>query len=226
MAGAVVTFDALHANADTFSRVVEDLDADFLVCVKDNASGLRRTIEDELKGRRREAAAAETLDHGHGRVESRKIEVLPIDPGLTGWPHTHCACRVTRDTKLVRGGMVVGERGETVHYVGSMNPSTRGPEGLLALTRGHWGVENSIHHRKDRSMDEDRNRAGLGKGKSGECLALLRTLVASVFRKCGETMRVAQRRLSSSARLKLSMLFSSSCDEWLAAYAPFKLKRA
>lgn len=226
MAGAVVTFDALHATADTFNRVVEGLDADFLVCVKDNASGLRRSIEDEFKGRRREIVAAETLDHGHGRVESRKIEALPIDPGLTGWPHTHCACRVTRDTKLVRGGMVVGERGETVHYVGSMNPAAHGPGRLLSLARGHWGVENSIHHRKDRSQDEDRNRAALGKGKAGGCLALLRTLVASVFRCCGESMRVAQRKLASSARLKLSMLFSPSCGEWLAAYAPFKLKQA
>ena len=166
------------------------MDADFLVCVKDNASEPRRAIEDEFKGRRREIVAAETLDHGHGRVESRKIEVLPIDPGLTGWPHTHCACRVTRDTKLVRG------------------------------------VENSIHHRKDRSLDEGRNRAALGKGKARECLALLRTLVASVFRSCGESMRVAQRKLASSARLKLSMLFSPSCGEWLAAHAPFKLRRA
>jgi len=51
VAGTVVTFDALRATADTFSRVVEELDADFLVCVKDNASGLRRGIEDEFKGR-------------------------------------------------------------------------------------------------------------------------------------------------------------------------------
>jgi len=97
---------------------------------------------------------------------------------------------------------------------------------LLSLTRGHWGVENSIHHRKDRSQDEARNRAALGEGKSGECLALPRTLVASVFRSCGEPTRVAQRKLASSASLKLSMLFSPSCGEWLAAYAPFKLKRA
>jgi hypothetical protein len=37
--------------------------------------------------------------------------------------------------------------------------------GLLDLIRGHWSVENNLHHEKDRWWDEDRHvcrRPGLG----------------------------------------------------------------
>ena len=36
-----------------------------------------------------------------------------------------------------------------------------GPEGLK-LFRDHWSIENSQHHVKDRSWDEDIHRPGLG----------------------------------------------------------------
>jgi len=51
-------------------------------------------------------------------------------------------------------------------------------------------------------MGEGRNRAVLT--KAGDAWPLWRTFVALLFRKCGEAMRAAQRKLSSSAKLKLS----------------------
>jgi hypothetical protein len=54
------------------------------------------------------------------------------------------------------------------------------PEQLLALVRGHWGVENRLHYIKDRWWDEDRQwstRAGLA-----ERLAALRDAALTVLR--------------------------------------------
>ena len=47
----------------------------------------------------------------------------------------------------------------------SLPPERCGPNELLSLFRAHWGVENSLHHVRDRSWDEDRHtlrRPGLG----------------------------------------------------------------
>ena len=47
----------------------------------------------------------------------------------------------------------------------SLPPERCGPGEPLVLFLNHWGVENSLHHVKDRSWDEDRHtlrRPGLG----------------------------------------------------------------
>lgn len=54
---------------------------------------------------------------------------------------------------------------EPWYLLTSLSPERCGPAELLVLFRNHWGVENSLHHVKDRSWDEDRHtlrRPGLG----------------------------------------------------------------
>lgn len=69
---------------------------------------------------------------------------------------------------------------ETRYFAVSMEPEKVGPLGLLALIRGHWGVENSLHHIKDRWWDMDRHwlrRVGLAERFTAlvnAALALLR----------------------------------------------------
>jgi hypothetical protein len=51
-------------------------------------------------------------------------------------------------------------------------------ESLLLLIREHWGIENGLHHVKDRTMREDDQRAGLG----ATLMARLRGLVVGLQR--------------------------------------------
>lgn len=46
-------------------------------------------------------------------------------------------------------------------YLTSLSPtSTNGtPEALLRIARGHWDIENRLHHVKDRTMGEDACRS-------------------------------------------------------------------
>ena len=43
---------------------------------------------------------------------------------------------------------------------------------LLKLTRGHWGIENGLHYRRDLTMAEDASR--VRKGVAPQVLAALR----------------------------------------------------
>lgn len=53
---------------------------------------------------------------------------------------------------------------EDHHYLTSLSPKDKMfcPEVLLGLVRGHWGIENGLHHKKDRTMREDEQRRKLG----------------------------------------------------------------
>jgi predicted transposase YbfD/YdcC len=45
------------------------------------------------------------------------------------------------------------------------------PKRLLKLTRGHWGIENGLHYRRDATMQED--HAQFRMGHAPEMLAVL-----------------------------------------------------
>ena len=57
------------------------------------------------------------------------------------------------------------------------NPAEEG-ERLLEIARGHWAIENRLHHPKDRSMGEDAQQAKLG----ASMLARLRGLALGLLR--------------------------------------------
>jgi predicted transposase YbfD/YdcC len=58
--------------------------------------------------------------------------------------------RVDRETKPRQGPATRETR-----YVTSLDPATTTPSQLLTYVRGHWLVENSLHHVKDRWWNED-----------------------------------------------------------------------
>lgn len=221
MPGCVLTLDALHNVKQTFEEVV-DKHADFLVCVKENASDLRRRIEKHLNRRSKTLLRAETEDNAHGRYERRSLEMAPLLPWQTGWPHTHVACRITRERRQLRRGKTVQQSLEHFYYVGSFAADRYSPEEVLSLIRGHWSIENGLHHRKDRSMDEDRCRAAAD--KTGRVMCCLRSIAAMIFGRAAESLSVVQRRLSKKTHILLGLFSCTSLGEWEKKFKPYKLK--
>ena len=81
--------------------------------------------------------------------------------------------------------LATGELAQERWYLLSSRPPGRcgGPADRLGLFRGHWSIENSRHHVKDRSWDEDRHtrrRPGLG-----EVFATLVNVSLNVLRQEG-----------------------------------------
>lgn len=82
------------------------------------------------------------------------------------------------DTQVTVGG--VATRGETHYKIASISSEKVSSQGLMRLSRGHWGVENKLHFLKDRWWDEDRQwskRPGLA-----ERLAMLRDSALTALR--------------------------------------------
>ena len=119
---------------------------------------------------------AETLDKGHGRIETRRIAVSrEVVPHLD-WPGAAQVARIWRERRI--GDKISTE---IAYVVTSLPASEAGPERLLALVRAHWSIENRLHYVRDVSMNEDRCRVRAG----GRALAALRNLVLSLIRARG-----------------------------------------
>lgn len=68
---------------------------------------------------------------------------------------------------------------EVVHGISSLSPQRADAQRLLALTRGHWGIENGLHYRRDVTMAEDASR--VRKGVAPQVMAALRNSVLHVL---------------------------------------------
>jgi hypothetical protein len=105
----------------------------------------------------------------HGRRGTWMLWAL-ADPALNArageagargaaWPHLAQVCRVERERVDCRTGEVERE----VSYAVTSRPPHRADAGrLLAALRGHWGIENKLHHVRDVTFDEDRSQIRTG----------------------------------------------------------------
>ncbi len=218
--GCVLTLDALHNVKDTMSKIVEK-QGNFFICAKKNAAILMQYISACFERYNGEIRHAEVQNHGHGRIERRSIDVIPILPSENGWPYIRVACRVTRNRKTVRKKIVVKESEETVFYIGSMAADSRSPEEFLNLSRGHWTIENCLHYHKDRSLDEDRNTAA--ELKSGRIMCFFRSIAALMLGKAEESINVIKMRLAFRPHLLMGLLASKKLSQWLERCHPFKI---
>ena len=120
-----------------------------------------------------------TNDKRHGRLETRTCRVLDLSTEAQGCklPHRRVAFRIERERKHRKTGVV---QHETVHGLTSLPFEQASAERMLELVRGHWSIENRLHHVRDVSYDEDRCRVHTGHLPRN--LACLTNLAISIVR--------------------------------------------
>ena len=92
------------------------------------------------------------------------------------WPGCTQVFRLRRERRT-------GAKVETEVVVGitSLPRERAGAKELLALTRGHWGIENGLHGVRDGTLREDASR--IRKGTATETMAIVRNLVVFLFKR-------------------------------------------
>jgi len=91
------------------------------------------------------------------------------------FPFARQILRVDRQRTILSSNK---ESRETVYLITSLEPSQASPERLLQLVRGHWTIENNLHHCRDRTFDEDRSQTRHPNG--AQVMASLRNLAISL----------------------------------------------
>lgn len=179
LSGVVVTADAMHAQRDHAEFLVTEKHADFVLQVKENQPSLYNAIstlkEDAFSQRHTET------DKGHGRYETRSIQVSAALGGLLSFPYVAQVIRVERTVDDLK--TLTARSNETAYYVTSLDETRASKAQLLGFIRQHWGIENGLHWVRDATMGEDRSK--VRSGSAPRALATLRNLVISILRLAG-----------------------------------------
>lgn len=184
VAGCIVTVDAMGAQTE-IARTIRDEKADYVLRVKDNQGRLHQDIQDwfahadNIQFANMAHSYAETVNKGHGRIEIRRC--WAIDDPLAfdyirhyqGWADLHTILRVQRERRLADKT----ER-ETAFYISSLAADA---QLLLAATRYHWAVENSLHWVLDVIFREDDARVRVA--HAAHNMAILRQLALNIIKK-------------------------------------------
>jgi predicted transposase YbfD/YdcC len=184
----VVTADALHCQRE-HAAWLHARGGHYLFTVKGNQPILRRALVAlpwaQVAGSRRRQVA-------HGRAESRSVKVIDLDgtPAEALFPHAARAIKVVRRRRDNRTGKTSTE---IIYAVTSLTYRQADPELLAAWLRGHWGIENRVHHVRDVTQGEDACRIRAGTGP--EVMAVLRNTALNLHRLDGHSnIASAQRR--------------------------------
>lgn len=191
--GCVVTGDAMFAQR-RLSRQIRRKGGDYLWCVKENQETLYDDIATlfttpPLPTLPDDFLTATSVDTAHGRYEERRLTASSLLVGYMTWPAARQVFRLERRTLLGDG-----RRQESVAYgITSLPRTVADAERLLALARGHWGIENGLFYRRDVTLGEDRSL--LRRGNGPQVLAILNDLTVGLLRREGHTNAAAGRRL-------------------------------
>ncbi len=180
LTGVVVTADAMHTQTAFADWLVTTKQAHYLFIVKANQPTLHEHVQDALTGPDTDFAqhSAVQTNRGHGRIETRTIRVADADE--TGFPHAAQIFRLRRDRAGLDG---VRTSKEIAYGITSLPSDLAGPAQLTALTRGHWTIENKLHHVRDVTWGEDHSQVRTG--NAPRVMAGLRNLATSVLRQAG-----------------------------------------
>lgn len=97
---------------------------------------------------------------------------------------------------------------EHVSYgVTSLTREEADAQRLLGLVRGHWGIENGLHFRRDDTLKEDRCRL---KGQGAQALAAINNLVLGMLRDTDfETLPDARRYYAAHLQDAIALVLRS-----------------
>ncbi len=200
LSGCVVTIDAMGCQREIAQQIL-DQKGDYVLALKGNQGALHQDVHLSVAAGRDDAYAgirhdqAETIEKGHGRIETRRALVIDDQAVLAwlqerhAWPRLG-AIGMVRSERLIGGERTVEER----YYLlsRSLTAQTFGE-----AVRSHWGIENQVHWVLDVTFHEDQSR--IRAGHAAENFVVLRHIALNLLRQATtKRVSVKGRRLKAA----------------------------
>jgi len=175
IAGAVITLDAMGCQKKIAQQIVQQ-QGDYVLSLKGNHGTLHEDVETYFTSSLSPEVSVQTVDGGHGRIETRSVRVTDEIDWLKNdhaWTGLKSIVAVTAKREL---GESISE--ETRYFISSLNADD--PSRLKHAVRAHWAIENNLHWVLDIAFDEDSNRTR--KGHSAANLAVTRHIALNLIK--------------------------------------------
>ena len=205
--GRVVCGDAMFTQRQLSVQVVAQ-GGDYLWFVKDNQKQLQADVTQffvpprKAKGwhtRQLPQTVAQSSEKAHGRLEHRRLTLMTDETGFIDWPALQQVFKLERKVICCQTGAISEE---TVFGITSLPPERGSAKQILDWTRSYWGIENGLHYRRDKTLQEDSIR--MFNDHQAEVMAVLNNFIVGLARKLGFS-NLASARRHFDAQLNLQM---------------------
>jgi predicted transposase YbfD/YdcC len=207
----IFTLDAMHTQTELCAKI-DRFGGAYVLVAKDNQPTLAQDLSLFFDAPPFDWCwqQAQTWDKAHGRLEHRHII---CSPDLNAWFAKRWrgvaqVFRLQRTTTLLKTGKV---RKQTVYGISNLSVSKAPAMRMLALNRGHWGIENRLHWRRDVTLGEDGCQTRTGVAPA--ILACLNSAILSLMDRLGVS-NVARQARFFDAHLDQAVqaLLSGTCS--------------
>lgn len=201
----VVVGDAMQTQRELSIQIVE-AGGDYVWLVKDNQPKTREAIEQLFAPEKplpglgcpaMDFQTAQTTEKGHGRIEMRTITVSSLLNDYLDWPFLGQVFKIERRFTHLNDGTV---HHEIQYGLTSLTSQQASPERLLHIVRSEWGIENSLHYRRDVTFQEDQTR--MTEKSMGRAMAIINNLVISLLNRQGFDNHAHARRVFDACPAK------------------------
>ncbi|GHO68791.1 hypothetical protein KSC_076830 [Ktedonobacter sp. SOSP1-52] len=197
--GTLVSGDAIFASRP-LSHMILQAKGDYLWMIKENQKQMYQDLQTLFEppsvrpgwsAPPTDFRSASSVNKGHGRREKRHITVSSLLSHYAEWPGLSQVFKLERQRINAKGQI----EQEIAYGITSLPTSYATPKRLLELVREHWGIENGLHYRRDRTLQEDHSQ--LRMGHAPHVLALLNNTAIGLMARRGKTnLPHAQRTFS------------------------------
>lgn len=182
--GCIVTIDAMGHQTAIASQIIEQ-GADYTLALKENQGQLYhevvRLFADALAdptGRRIPYATDQTVNKGHGRIETRQCWTIS-QPDFIKYLDPRGRWTGLKTVIMIASHRRQGDQltREVRYYTSSLAAD---PKLLNQVIRSHWTIENQLHWELDVAFREDDSR--VRQGYAAENLAVLRHIALNLLK--------------------------------------------
>lgn len=185
--GSVVSIDAMGTQREIAELIVEKK-GHYLLALKANQKSLFEDVECAFKVHSG-LDTYETVDAGHGRIETRKCSILPanqylLEENLQTWKNLETIIRIEA-TREIQGKVTT-----QIRYYISDEKEVKAAY-FNSIVRGHWSIENQLHWHLDITFKEDACRARAG--YASQNLSVLRKMALHIISEQKDKLSIKKR---------------------------------